>query len=79
MNSRWTIVTTLLYFPHFCLILPQTEKRASFFFTQKLPKKANVRQKKDLVLECMLSDPRPAVKWLKNGEPLEVNIGVMYN
>ncbi len=37
-----------------------------------------VRQKKDLVLECMLSDPGPQVKWLKNGEPLEVGADILH-
>ena len=43
-----------------------------YFFTQKLPKTIPVKRKKDLVLECMLSDPRPSVTWTKNGEKLEV-------
>jgi len=43
-----------------------------YFFTQKLPKTAAVKRKKDLVLECMLSDPRPHVTWYKNGEKIEV-------
>lgn len=48
-------------------------KKASYFFTQKLLKHMKVRQKKDIVLECMLSDPRPHVSWTKSGEPLEVS------
>jgi len=31
-----------------------------------------VKRKKDLLLECMLSDPRPHVTWFKNGEKIEV-------
>jgi len=31
-----------------------------------------VKRKKDLMLECMLSDPRPNVTWYKNGEKIEV-------
>lgn len=50
-----------------------TEKKASYFFTQKLPKQAKVKQNKDLVLETMLSDVNPAVKWFKNGKPIEVS------
>lgn len=54
-----------------CLLVA---KKAEFFFTQKLPKTIAVKRKKDLQLECMLSDPRPAVTWYLNGEPLEVDI-----
>ena len=43
-----------------------------YFFTQKLPKTMAVKRKKDLILECMLSDPRPHVTWFKNGEKIEV-------
>ena len=43
-----------------------------YFFTQKLPKTMAVKRKKDLLLECMLSDPRPHVTWYKNGEKIEV-------
>ena len=49
------------------------EKKVLYYFTQKLPPKMVVKQKKELVLECMLSDPRPHVKWLKDGEPIEVS------
>lgn len=48
-------------------------KKTEYHFTQKLPKTAAVKRKKDLVLECMLSDPRPQVQWYLNGEPLEVS------
>jgi len=47
-------------------------KKVEYFFTQKLPKTAAVKRKKDLLLECMLSDPRPHVTWFKNGEKIEV-------
>ena len=56
-----------------------TEKKALYHFTQKLPGTAVVRQKKDIVLEAMLSDPRPAVKWFKNGEPIEVRTYIRFD
>ncbi|ESO03551.1 hypothetical protein HELRODRAFT_191869 [Helobdella robusta] len=46
-------------------------KKVEYFFTQKLPKTANVKRKKDLILECMINDPRPDVTWKKNGEKIE--------
>jgi len=49
-------------------------KKVEYFFTQKLPKTMAVKRKKDLLLECMLSDPRPHVTWYKNGEKIEVII-----
>ena len=48
------------------------EKKILYHFTRRLDDEERVRQKKDIILECMLNDPRPAVKWLKNGQPLEV-------
>lgn len=33
-----------------------------------------MRAKKEITMECMLSDPRPHVKWFKNGEPIEVGL-----
>ena len=51
-----------------------TGKKVEYFFTQKLPKTMAVKRKKDLQLECMLSDPRPHVTWYKNGEKIEVTI-----
>jgi obscurin-RhoGEF protein len=50
-------------------------KKTEYFFTQKLPKTATVKRKKDLSLECMLSDPRPQVTWYRNGEKLEYTTG----
>lgn len=47
-------------------------KKVEYYFTQKLPKTMAVKRKKDLMLECMLSDPRPNVTWYKNGEKIEV-------
>ena len=41
-------------------------------FVQKLPETHTVRQKKDTVLECMLNESAPYVKWTKNGEQIEV-------
>jgi len=38
----------------------------------------SVKRKKDLLLECMLSDPRPHVTWYKNGEKIEVNV-ILHN
>ena len=51
-----------------------TAKKVEYYFTQKLPKTMAVKRKKDLVLECMLSDPRPHVTWYKNGEKIEVTV-----
>ena len=41
-------------------------------FTKRLADTASVKQKQTLVLECMISDPRPTVKWTKDGETIEV-------
>lgn len=60
------------------IIIFITGKSAEYFFTQKLPKTAPVKRKKDLVLECMLSDPRPSVIWMKNGEKIEVYITFLH-
>ena len=43
-----------------------------YHFTRKLDDNEVVRQKKDIVLECMINDPRPSCKWHKDGKPLEV-------
>ena len=43
-----------------------------YHFTQKLPAKVAVKRKKDLQLECMVSDSRAEVTWYRNGEKLEV-------
>ena len=59
-----------------CFTFDVTEKKQLYHFTQLLPKTATVRQKKEIVLECMLSDTRPHVKWLKNGQPIDVSIRV---
>ena len=48
------------------------EKKASYFFTQKLQKNSKSRRKKDYVMECMLNDARPTVEWFFNGEPIQV-------
>jgi len=50
-------------------------KKLEYHFTQKLPKTLPVKRKKDLQLECMLSDPRGEVTWYKNGEKLEYTPG----
>lgn len=47
-------------------------KKTEYFFTQKLLKTTSVKRKQDLILDCMLSDPRPSVTWTKNGEKIEV-------
>ena len=49
------------------------EKKASYYFTQKLSKKMIGKRKTDVLLETMISDPRPPVKWFRNGEPVEVS------
>ena len=49
-----------------------TEKKVLYHFTRKLDDNEVVRQKKDIVLECMINDPRPSCKWHKDGKPLEV-------
>lgn len=49
-------------------------KKTEYFFTQKLLKTTSVKRKQDLILECMLSDPRPTVIWTKNGEKIEVKL-----
>ena len=48
-------------------------QRQQYFFTQKLLKVVNVAKKKDVVMECMLSDPRPHVKWYKGDEEILVS------
>jgi len=55
-----------------CCYLSVAGKKVEYYFTQKLPKTMAVKRKKDLLLECMLSDPRPHVTWYKNGEKIEV-------
>ena len=45
----------------------------TYYFTQKLHKQTKVRRKKDAILECMLNDPTPKVRWYKDGEPIEVS------
>ena len=42
-------------------------------FTKRLPETAHVRQKENIVLECMINDPRAHAKWFRNDEPLEVS------
>lgn len=41
-------------------------------FTQELKKKYTVKKKKEATMECFISDSRAKVRWLKNGEPIEV-------
>ncbi|CAH1785276.1 unnamed protein product [Owenia fusiformis] len=47
------------------------EKKAEYYFTQKLPETVSVVRKKKVTLECALIDPRPHVIWYKNGERLD--------
>jgi len=48
------------------------EKKIEYLFTKKLPARSTVKEKQNLILECILSDPRPMVIWSKNGETIEV-------
>lgn len=50
-----------------------SEKKILYHFTKHIGEAEVVRQKKDITLECMLSDPRPAVKWFKDGNLIEVS------
>ena len=47
-------------------------KMPEYSFTQKLPEKYSQTKRKEVNLECFVSDPRARVKWFKNGEPIEV-------
>ncbi|CAC5385763.1 unnamed protein product [Mytilus coruscus] len=49
-------------------------KAPHFEFTQKLPEKFSQTKRKEVDLECFVSDPRARVKWFKNGEPIEVGL-----
>ncbi|XP_071120619.1 twitchin-like isoform X18 [Mytilus edulis] len=47
-------------------------KAPHFEFTQKLPEKFSQTKRKEVDLECFVSDPRARVKWFKNGQPIEI-------
>lgn len=51
-----------------------TAKAPHFEFTQKLPEKFSQTKRKEVDLECFVSDPRARVKWFKNGQPIEVGL-----
>ena len=55
-----------------------TQKLVVHYFTQKLPNPAKVKRKRDMVLECMISDPTPHVDWFKDGKPIEVRDQVRF-
>ena len=78
LTSKSAFVKIIVFngkdYSHYCAFLYFTEKAATYFFTQKLTKQVKVRRKKDCILECMLNDPTPSVKWFKNGAPIEVRI-----
>ena len=56
-----------------------TEMKILYKFTKRLPETARVRQKENIMLECMINDPRAHVKWFRNGEPLEVGLQVVFH
>ena len=55
-----------------CFLLPVVKEK--YFFARRLEKKKKVKQRKDIVLECTLSDAQGQVTWSKNGEPVEVSL-----
>lgn len=54
-------------------ILTVDALKQKYTFNQKLPPTATVLRKKEITLECSISDPRAGVKWYRNGEELQVS------
>ncbi|XP_074660014.1 twitchin-like [Tubulanus polymorphus] len=53
------------------------QKEMKYHFNMPLPEEVSVIKRKDITLECSVSDPRAHVKWYKNGEALEYDTGKM--
>lgn len=49
------------------------EKPPEYNFTQKLPEKYGIQNKKEGMLECFVNDVTAKVKWYKNGNLVEVS------
>ncbi|KAH3877136.1 hypothetical protein DPMN_000993, partial [Dreissena polymorpha] len=51
------------------------EKPPEYYFTQKLPAKYGIQNKKEGMLECFVSDNNAKVKWFKDGKQVEYDQG----
>ena len=54
------------------------EKKQKYRFNMALPDHVEVVKKKEVTLECSVSDPRAHVNWFRNDEPLEVSLEKFY-